>query len=522
MKQAWLREDVMLFPLVDQWYAWAHLIAPVTAALNIAKRHLPILDSYASAPALHARAVRDERNLGGPFVDYPNDRSADIRTLAAATRNRCRSLLALGAAIEQLRDMLRATPPGSSLEPLYSQVPDELKGCVELVREVDGRPGFRLIEELLYRGPHYLPGLQAIAIRREQPSPRPFSLSTPFLDEPDMRRVEIPFTDTRLDQLVQARLHPVDAGALLASLGLPEGDAASLFTDRPPQRKLADSDGLRVLGHATVLIEHAGTAVIIDPVVGYESARDGGGWTYADLPDVLDAVVITHAHQDHLFLESLLQLRGRISRVVVPPSARGEIADPSPAILLRRLGFPDVIEAPLLEPMAIGSITLTALPFLGEHGDLPIGAKAAYAMTAAGRTFLFMADFRNLEHRLVAQLAQLLPPVDTLFIGMECEGAPVSWLYGPLLATPLSREADASRRLSGSDCAQAMGLVEAFLPKRAFVYAMGQERWLRHITSKIYTDTSLPITESLRFVQACRQKGLEADVLHGPCSLPFT
>jgi hypothetical protein len=167
-------------------------------------------------------------------------------------------------------------------------------------------------------------------------------------------------------------------------------------------------------------------------------------------------------------------------------------------------------------------MTLTALPFLGEHGDLPVGSKAAYAMTVADRTLLFMADFRNLEYRLVARLAQLLPPVDTLFIGMECEGAPVSWLYGPLFASPLGREVDASRRLSGSDCVQSMGLVEAFSPRRAFVYAMGQERWLRHITSKIYTDTSFPITESLRFVQACRQKGLEADVLEGPCSLPFT
>jgi L-ascorbate metabolism protein UlaG (beta-lactamase superfamily) len=521
MKQAWLREDVVLLPLVDQWYAWTHLVAPVTAALNIAKRHLTIMDSYANAPSLHARAVQDERNLGGPFVDYPVDRSTEVRALAAATRSRCKSLLALGAAIGRLRDMLLAAPAGASLEPFYSEVPDELKGYVELVREVDGRPGFRLIEELLYRSPHYLPGLQAIAIRKEQPAPRPFSLSTPFLDEPGMRRIEMPFTDARLDQLAQARLDPVDAGVLLDSLGLPANDMALLFTDRPPRRRLADKDGVRVLGHATVLIEHAGTAVIIDPVIGYESARDDGGWTYADLPDVLDAVVITHAHQDHLFLESLLQLRSRIRRVVVPPSARGEIADPSPAILLRRLGFAEVVEAPLLEPLAIGSITLTALPFLGEHGDLPIAAKAAYAITAAGRSFLFMADFRNLESRLAVRLAQLLPPVDTLFIGMECEGAPVSWLYGPLLVNPPSREADASRRLSGSDCAQALGLVNAFLPKRAFVYAMGQERWLRHITSKIYTDTSLPVVESLRFVQACRAKGLEADVLHGPRSLPL-
>lgn len=520
MMQAWLREDVALIPLVDRWYAWPHLIAPATAALNIAKRHLTIMDSYVNAPALHMRAVQDDRNLGGPFVDYATDRSAEIRDLATATKIRCSDLLAFGRAIERLRERLRASPPGTSVESLYAQVPDELRGFVELVREVDGRPSLRFIEELLYRSRYYLPDLQAIAIRKES-SPRPFSLSTPLLNEPGTRIVEMPFTDPRLDCLAQARLHPVDARSLLGSLGLPASDLESLFTDQPTQRKLAKGDGVRVLGHASVLIEYAGTTVIVDPVVGYASARDVGGWTYADLPEKLDAVVITHVHQDHLFLESLLQLRGRIHRIVVPPASRGEITDPSPSIMLRGLGFSNVVEAPLLEPLTIGSITLTALPFFGEHGDLPVGAKATYAATAADRTFLFMADFRNLEQRLVTKLAELLPPVDTLFIGMECEGAPVSWLYGPLLDGPLSREADTSRRLSGSNCAEALGLVEAFSPKRAFVYAMGQERWLRHITSKIYTEESLPIREAMHFVQACRQRGVEADVLLGPRHLPF-
>ena len=520
MSRAWLREDVTLIPLVDRWYAWPHLIAPVTAALNVARRHLPIMDSYAMSPALHARAVEDERNLGGPFVDFDSDRSGEIRALAAATRRRCKGWLALAAAVERLRTMLRETRKGSAVEPLYSLLPDELKGYVELIRDNDGHAGIRFIEELLYRSPHYMQGLQAIALRKESILPRPFSLSTPLLDERDVRIVEMPFVDARIDQLAMARIHPVDAPALLHALGLPASDLDVLFTEHPPQHAAAtQTTSVRVLGHATILIEHAGAAILVDPVVGYASARRDGGWTYANLPSTLDAIVITHAHQDHLFLETLLQLRCRTSRVIVPQASRGELADPSPAIMLRRLGFPDVVEAPMLEPLTVGSFTLTALPFLGEHGDLPVSAKATYALTVDGTTLLFMADFRNAEPRIAELVASMLPKIDTLFIGMECEGAPVSWLYGPLLSGTLTREIDTTRRLRGSDCAQALGLVDAFSPRRAFVYAMGQERWLRHITSKVYTTESLPIVESLRFVEACRHRGMEAEVLFGPRSL---
>jgi hypothetical protein len=31
----YLKQNVLMEPLVDQWYAWAHLISPATAAMNI-------------------------------------------------------------------------------------------------------------------------------------------------------------------------------------------------------------------------------------------------------------------------------------------------------------------------------------------------------------------------------------------------------------------------------------------------------------------------------------------------------
>lgn len=520
MIQYWLKEDITLVPLIGRWYAWPHLIAPLTGALNIAKRHLPIMDSYANAPALHARAVQDINNIGGPFVDYETDCSSPIRALASKTRSECRGLLEVAIEVEKLREMLRTAPDDATMESLYSTVPDGLKGYVELIRETEGKPGFRLIEELLYRSPYYVKNLQSISIQTERANPRPFSLSTPTLDDSNNRILDIAFDDPRLDRLAMARIHPVDAPALLQELGLPSDDLASLFTTQaPPRPDAVVGSKVRVLGHATVLIEHAGTSILVDPVIGYASARQDGGWTFSDLPDQIDAIVITHSHQDHFFLETLLQLRSRTQCVIVPQAARGELTDPSPAIMLRQLGFTDVREAPYLEPLKIGSATVTALPFLGEHGDLPIGAKATYAVNVEGENILLMADFRNIEPRVVAHLAKILPAVDTLFIGMECEGAPVSWLYGPLLSKPLPRNVDNARHLSSSDCAQAISLIDLFNPKRAFVYAMGQERWLRHITSKIYTDTSLPIVEASRFVRICTERGMEAKLLLGPYTL---
>ncbi len=36
-----LRSDVQIEPLVNQWYAWIHLFPPFPAAMNIVERHIP-------------------------------------------------------------------------------------------------------------------------------------------------------------------------------------------------------------------------------------------------------------------------------------------------------------------------------------------------------------------------------------------------------------------------------------------------------------------------------------------------
>jgi hypothetical protein len=104
---------------------------------------------------------------------------------------------------------------------------------------------------------------------------------------------------------------------------------------------------------------------------------------------------------------------------------------------------------------------------------------------------------------------------DVLFVGMECDGAPLSWLYGPLITQRIERRMDESRRLSGSDFKQAWRLADQFRTKEVYVYAMGQEPWITHISSIRYTEESRPIVESDKLLQHCASRSICAERLFG-------
>src|SRR6202030_2748381 len=119
--------NVQVEPLVDQWYAWAHLIPPATAARNVVERHIRIMRSFISAPDIHFSAVRNPKLLGGPFIDHPKDKVKEIETLLHRTASERRDLLILSKALESLETMLQTQAKGESLQPLYALVPDPLK-----------------------------------------------------------------------------------------------------------------------------------------------------------------------------------------------------------------------------------------------------------------------------------------------------------------------------------------------------------------------------------------------------------
>ncbi len=252
-----------------------------------------------------------------------------------------------------------------------------------------------------------------------------------------------------------------------------------------------------------------------DPVLSYTYENNISRYTYRDLPDSIDYLLITHNHQDHILFETLLQIRHKVKNIVVPRNGGGHLQDPSLKLIFENCGFRNVIELSEMEEIRAGNIRITGLPFLGEHADLDIQTKLAWLVKIGAHSLLFAADSCNIEPRIYEHLQREVGDVDALFLGMECDGAPLSWIYGPLLTRKLDRAMDESRRLSGSNYEQAMQIVNCFRCREAYVYAMGQEPWLNYIMSIKYTDQSRPIVESNKLIQACQERGIVAERLFG-------
>ena len=517
----YLRPSVQLEPLFHGWYAWSHLVAPHTAAMHVANGHVKIMRSYLSAPQVHAAAVKNPAMLGGPFIDIADGRSGDVAAHLDATLVREKSLLELADAIRSLDALLAEEAKGLSLEPLYARVPDALRGMVELVYDLSGAPSMRFLEGVLYRSRFYDVGLQSIALSLTESDHRAFALSTPRLADASRVDLPIPFASPLIDRLARAKHEPVDVAELASALGV-DARARALFdtfftSEAPAPRRRWEGPGVRVryFGHACVLLESKDTTVLVDPTASYLYPTELPRFTYLDLPERIDYLLITHNHQDHFLLETLLQIRHQVGEVIVPRGGGGALEDPSLRGVLRVLGFPKVRELDLLEAVDVAGGRITAVPFLGEHADLRVESKTAYAVELDGFKGLFAADSNNLEPRLYDAVRAALGAIPVLFIGMECDGAPLSWLYGPLLTRPLSRKMDQSRRLSGSDFEKAKDIVMRLGAEEVFVYALGQEPWLGYIMSVQYTDASRPIVCSNELVRYCEGQGIAAARLFG-------
>jgi L-ascorbate metabolism protein UlaG (beta-lactamase superfamily) len=226
-------------------------------------------------------------------------------------------------------------------------------------------------------------------------------------------------------------------------------------------------------------------------------------------------VVLTHAHQDHVLLEHLLQLRYKIGTVLVPENVPGALQDPSLKLMLENQGFDSVRSLSEFERVALPGGAIQSLPFLGEHADLHIQSKLMHLITIAGVKVLFAADANNLDYKLYERVHEVVGDIDILFIGMECVGAPLSWLYQPLMLTQLTRDMDQSRRLDGSDFIKAKMMVETFNCKQVYVYAMGQEPWLNYVMGTHYTSTSPAIIESNKLLEYCKTRSITAARLLG-------
>jgi L-ascorbate metabolism protein UlaG (beta-lactamase superfamily) len=124
-------------------------------------------------------------------------------------------------------------------------------------------------------------------------------------------------------------------------------------------------NGITFVGHASALIEIDGARLLTDPVL-----RQRIGYVHRIVPPPsrcppVDAVLISHAHHDHLNLRSLRRVPRGVP-VIAPPGA---------AQVVRRWTARDVIEIGAGTSVRVGAVDVVATPAAHDGRRFPVGPR---------------------------------------------------------------------------------------------------------------------------------------------------
>ncbi len=177
-----------------------------------------------------------------------------------------------------------------------------------------------------------------------------------------------------------------------------------------PPRLEAEELALTYVGHATLLIQTEGGALITDPILSARALlpkrRVAPGVPLEALPR-LDLILISHAHFDHLDRPTLKRLQ-KEATLVTAPGTRD---------LLEDLGYRELIELPWGETIERGGFSIRALPIkhwgARQLTDMERGFSGYLIESRAGSIFFtgdsaYFEGFREVGERYKPDLA-LLP-----------------------------------------------------------------------------------------------------------------
>ena len=161
------------------------------------------------------------------------------------------------------------------------------------------------------------------------------------------------------------------------------------------------------VGHATVLIELDGLALLTDPVLRERVAHVRRIVPAYAGPLRPDAILVSHAHHDHLDLPSLR----RFGAPVYAPPAVAEIA--------RRVGY----DATAVEPgqrVTIGALEVVATAALHDGRRLPVGEERdAVGWLVRGSTRVYFAG----DTDVFDDMRELAPGLDVALLPVWGWGA---------------------------------------------------------------------------------------------------
>ncbi|MFG1914963.1 hypothetical protein [Micromonospora sp. NPDC048898] len=235
--------------------------------------------------------------------------------------------------------------------------------------------------------------------------------------------LRIPLRHPGLAELALARIRPTSADRLRQALELDDSYAAALgalLCEEPsfaPDRHVTHGGRVRYFGNGCVLVQSPVGSVVCDPFVsGKGSGADR--YTVEDLPDFLDVALISEARVSRAVLESLVQLRGRVARIVVPRDARGAGGGPAVRLFLSRFGLP-VTEVDDFDEVRFPGGSVVAAPVTGSGA-----ARSAYGVQTAGACVYLGPDPTGVEAAGCRVVRRRLGRIDMAFFAMARDGGP--------------------------------------------------------------------------------------------------